>query len=107
MELIVVFDSANEGGYVAGARAVYVNGETETVAKAADAPAEGDVITFLADLYDYNQNYIDSYKLGEPITLTGALTVSDVELPDASKAMITYRFTDIYNQTYWTPVVGK
>ena len=107
VELIVVFDSANEGGYVAGARAVYVNGETETVAKAADAPAEGDVITFLADLYDYNQNYIDSYKLGEPITLTGALTVSDVELPDASKAMITYRFTDIYNQTYWTPVVGK
>ena len=107
VELIVVFDSANEGGYVAGARAVYVNGETETVAKAADAPAEGDVIVFLADLYDYDQNYIDSYQLGEPITLTGALTVSDVELPDASKAMITYRFTDIYNQTYWTPVIGK
>ena len=35
------------------------------------------------------------------------LTVSDVYLPDPSKALITYRFTDIYNQAYWTPVVGK
>ena len=107
VELLLVFDAANEKGYVAGARAVYVSGETETVAKAGDAPTRGDELVFLADLYDYQQNYIDSYKLGDPIIVGDALTVSDVYLPDASKALITYRFTDLYNQTYWTQPIGR
>ena len=33
--------------------------------------------------------------------------IGNMELPDASKMLVTYRFTDIYNQTYWTPVVGR
>ena len=107
VDLLIVFDQDHEGGYVAGARAVYVNGETETVAKAMDEIADGDEIVFLADLYDYDQNFIDSYVFGDPVTVQGELTVSDVYLPDPSKAMICYRITDIYNQAYWTPVIGR
>lgn len=106
MDLMIVFDSENEDGYVAGARNVYTD-ETETVAKALDEIQDGDVIQFLTDLYDYDQNYIASYEFGNPITVSGALQVSNVNLPDKTKTLVTYRFTDIYNQAYWTPVIGK
>ena len=106
-ELLIVFDAEHSDGYVAGARSVYDADVTETVAKAIDELADGDTIVFLADLYDYDQNFVDNYEFGNAITVSGELTVGDVYLPDASKAMATYRFTDIYNQAYWTPVIGQ
>ena len=106
VDLLIVFDSENENGYVAGARSVYT-GETETVAKAVDEIRDGDTIQLLADLYDYDQNYTASYAFGNPITVKGAIQISNVYLPDKTKALVTYRFTDIYNQAYWTPVIGK
>ena len=106
VDLLIVFDSENENGYVAGARAVY-GGETDMVAKAVTEIQDGDTIQFLADLYDYQQNFTDSYRFGKPFTVSGAIQVSNVYLPDKTKALVTYRFTDIYNQTYWTPIVGK
>ena len=106
MDLLIVFDNEHEDGYVAGARAVYTD-ETETVAKALDELEQGAEIVFLADLYDYDQNYTASYAFGKAITVDGELKVSNVYLPDKSKALVTYRITDIYQQAYWTPVVGK
>ena len=106
VDLLIVFDSENEDGYVAGARNVYTD-ETETVAKALDEIQDGDTIQLLADLYDYDQNYTASYEFGNPITVSGAIQVSNVYLPEKTKTLVTYRFTDIYNQAYWTPVIGK
>ncbi|MBQ9198193.1 MAG: peptidase C11 [Clostridia bacterium] len=107
-ELLIVFDQDQEGGYVAGARSVYQDEMADAVAKNMTEITAGDEIVFLADLYDYQQNYTDSYRFGNPITVgEEGLAVSDVELPDAAKALITYRFTDIYNQAYWTPVLGR
>ena len=106
VDLLIVFDNENENGYVAGARAVYGD-ETDMVAKAITELQEGDTIQLLADLYDYQQNYTDSYRFGKPLTVSGAIQVSNMYLPDKTKALVTYRFTDIYNQTYWTPVIGK
>ncbi len=105
-DLLIVFDNEHEDGYVAGARSVYGD-ETETVAKSMTEIADGDRIVLLADLYDYEQNYTDSYVFGNPITVQGELAVSNVYLPDASKVSVTYRITDIYNQAYWTPVIGR
>ena len=106
VDLLVVFDSEHEAGYVTGARTVYDPLETQAVPKSITELTNGDRITFLTDLYDYDQNYIDSYAFGRAITVNGALSVTDIELPDTSKCMATYRITDIYNQAYWTPVVG-
>ena len=103
---MLVFDSDHEDGYVAGARSVYGE-ETETVAKALTEIEQGSTIRLLADLYDYQQNYTASYEFGNPITVDGELKVSNVYLPDKTKALVTYRVTDIYNQAYWTPVLGK
>ena len=103
-DLILVFDDANPHGYVAGVRYDYRAGETDTVAKALDGLKDGDVIDFLCDYYDYNGNYLDNYCIGEQLTVSGGLTISDVYI-DAANANACYRFTDIYNQQYWTPLI--
>ena len=71
VDLLIVFDQEHEKGYVAGARSVYLNGETETVAKAIDEIADGDTLVFLADLYDNDMNFRDSYQLGKAVTVKG------------------------------------
>ena len=106
VDLLIVFDNQNENGYVAGARAVYGD-ETDMVAKAITELQDGDSIIILADKYDYQQNYENSYHFGKPLTVSGEVQVSNVYLPDKTKALVTYRFTDIYNQNYWTPIIGK
>ena len=105
-ELILVFDNDNPYGFVAGVQSVYLNGETDTVAKSQEELQAGDTLAFLCDYYSYAGDYQDSYLLGEPLTVTEeGLTVSDVPLDGVTQA--TYRFTDIYSQHYWTPVVPE
>jgi hypothetical protein len=102
-DLILVFDNDHPHGYIAGARFDYRDGETATVAKALSALEPGDVIQPLADFYGYDGSYQDSYRMGTPITVTEDTAISDVYI-DAAAANATYRFTDMYQQTYWTPV---
>ena len=103
-ELLLAFDDETPYGYVTGIRRVYSPDETETVAKSDTALEAGDTLEFLCDYYSYNGDYQDSYLLGEPLTVTEeGLAISNVPLEGTVKA--TYRFTDLYNQSYWTPPV--
>ena len=104
-DLILVFDNDHPAGYVAGARYDYRNGETDTVAKSFLELQEGDRIEFLCDYYGYDGSYQDSYYLGDSMTVNGALTISNVYLSEKTSA--TYRFTDIYQQEYWSPVMAN
>ncbi len=100
-----MFDNEHPNGYIAGARSEYLNGETETVAKGVTELTEGDEIVFLCDYYDYDGTYQDSYRLvDEPWLYHADAQISNVYI-DESKANATYRFTDIYGQNYWTPVI--
>ncbi len=101
VDLILVFDNANPQGYIAGARTVYTEGETETVAKAMGALQVGDKLDFLCDYYSYNGEYMDSYYLGEQMTVTDNMLISNVDVGEGD-VKVTFRFTDIYNQQYWT-----
>ena len=65
---------------------------------------DGDVIDFLCDYYGYDGSFLDSYMLGDRMIVDGELSISNVYI-DASAANACYRFTDIYNQQYWTPVI--
>ncbi len=103
-DLIIIFDDVNPNGYIAGARYVYGNGETETVAKEMTSLTVGDKIDLVCDYYDYSGSYLDSYVFGNPITYTGNNKVGDV-LIDESRANASYLFTDIYNNEFWTPVM--
>lgn len=103
-ELIAEFTDENPYGEVVGVRRVYVEGETDTIAKTMDTVKDGDVIDFVCDYYSYDGEYIDSYMFGERLVVDGKLQISDVYV-DEKAANLTYRFTDIYNQQYWTEVV--
>lgn len=126
--LIVVFDNENPNGYIASVEYEYREGETETIAKSRvyfgeatftldgdnatatqSVPGEilvkGDKIDFICDYYTYEGEYQDTFCLGSTIEYNGELTVGDLLLENADAARAMYRFTDIYNQQYWTPVI--
>lgn len=104
VNLILVFEG--KSGYIAGATADYKNGETETVAKSLTELQIGDKLDFICDFYSYDKVYQDSYYLGEQMTVTDNMKVTNVDV-GSGKVRITYCFTDIYNQEYWTPAIEK
>lgn len=100
-ELVVEFTDEDPYGSVVGVRKVYTNGETDTVAKTMDTVRDGDTLDFICDYYSYDGEYLDSYMLGDRMIVDGELVISDVYV-DENAANLTYLFTDIYNQKYWT-----
>lgn len=105
-ELILVFDNENPHGFAAGVQSVYLDGETDTAAKLQAKLQPGDTLAFLCDYYSYAGDYQDSYLLGEPLTVTEeGLVITDVPLEGRTRAA--YRFTDLYGQHHWTPVIPE
>ena len=103
-ELILVFDDARPNGYVAGARDVYQDGATETIAKNLTEVRAGDKLDFVCDYYSYDGTYQDSYYLGNTMVYDGDATIGNLRI-DGGNTCVTYRLLDIYHQSYWTPVV--
>ncbi|MCQ2451987.1 MAG: clostripain-related cysteine peptidase [Oscillospiraceae bacterium] len=102
VNLKVVFDSEHPNGIITGAWPLY-KGETETMAKGDLDITEGASLQLLCDYYDYDGNYEDSYKLGEPFTVgSSGLELAYLNLADTN-CSVTYRLTDIYGASYWTP----
>ncbi len=101
--LIIIFDNDHPRGYIAGARADYSDTDTEAVAKAITQLSVGDKLDFICNYYDYNGNFKEEYYIGEQMTLSASPEISNV--PIDGKVKITYKFTDIYNQTYWSEVL--
>lgn len=99
VNLIIVFEGSE--GHIAGATDDYVNGETDTVAKSLTELSIGDELTFICDYYSDDMEYIDSYQLGETLTVSDNMEISNVDVGNG-KVKILYRFTDIYNQEYWS-----
>lgn len=103
VKLSIVFDNDNPNGYIAGYSFSYKS-ETDTVAKIDGQLSSGDELKFVCDYYSYEGEYKESYQLGNTIKVTENMVVSDVELEDA-KTKIVYRFTDLFDQEYFTEVV--
>ena len=120
VELLVVFSPDYPDGAITGLRYVYADGETETVAKSlpalgfeSDENADwvqeepesfwkvGDTLQFITDFYTYEGEYQNSFLFGEPMTVSENMVISDVYLTSATRQ--SYRFTDLYQQHYWTP----
>jgi len=76
------------------------------IAKTMDPVVDGDTLDFICDYYSYEGEYLDSYMLGDQMIVDGELEISDVYV-DEEAANLTYLFTDIYNQQYWTEPVTK
>ena len=107
MELLLTFTDEYPDGIISGARYVYENDETDTVAKNTVALSAGDTIDFVCRYYDYNGNYKDSYKFGEPLVLDSPdVEIRNIKIADG-KPVATYKFTDMYRQEQWSPVINK
>ena len=105
VELLLAFTDQDPDGTITGARYVYEDGTTDTVAKNTIALSPGDEIQFTCKYYDYNGNYKDTFYLGEPMVLDSAdVKIGNIDIGDV-KAKVTYVFTDMYQQQYWSPVV--
>ncbi len=102
-DLIIVFDSANEDGYVAGATFDYKEGETEVIAKNLTELQAGDTIDFLCDYYGYNGEFYDKHSLGQVVLQKNMseIQVSNIVIED-KPILISYVFTDIYGNNYYT-----
>ena len=78
--------------------------------KAADKAGlkSGDQVKFLCDFYDHNGKYLDKYKLGSTWTVKDPdnVTITNTDVGDGD-VMIAYKFTDIYGEDYWTPVIEQ
>lgn len=101
VNLILEFSDENPKGSIVGASTDYHNGETELQAKNLGKLSIGDTLEFICDYYSYNGEYQDSYLLGEPMKVTENMEISNVSVGD-NNVRITYRFTDIYNNKYWS-----
>ncbi len=104
-ELILSFEGKNAS--VAGVRYIYTDGETQTVAKAMEALAVGDVIEPICDRYSYDGQFEDSFHLGDAIEYDGTpIEVSDVTLdPGDGKPIASYVLTDMFDMEHWTPAI--
>lgn len=106
VELLLAFTDKFPDGAITGARFIYDDGSTETVAKNTIALSPGDKLEFTCRYYDYNGNYKDTFYIGDPLVLDSSdITIANMSIGDA-KALATYVFTDMYQQQYWSSVVN-
>ncbi|MBR5967359.1 MAG: peptidase C11 [Lachnospiraceae bacterium] len=105
VNIIVNLSYSTGKGSIAGAEPVYDESVTETEFRGLVDIQNGDVIDFLCDYYGYDGSYLDSYKLGDQLVVSGSLQVSDTIV--GQKMVGLYKITDIYGQSYWTEKFNK
>ncbi len=123
VELQICFDPDGNGS-VTGIRTVYEDdellelpktqtelGEAADLENPSDADAEttirllqpGDVLDFLCDYYHYDGTYENTYMLGQQLVIgSDGVRVANVPFLANEKVVFNYRFTDLYQQNYWS-----
>ena len=103
-DLILIFTDKYPQGYIAGARDTYKESETLAVAKNLTELKDGDKIDFLCNYYSYDGKTKESCPLGNQLVYSKDMKISNVDI-GSNKILITYMFTDIYNQRHWTDTI--
>jgi hypothetical protein len=105
VDIILSFDQDNPYGEVLGARVIYdEDEETPNLPKGLIDINEGDRIDYLCDYYSYEGDFNNTYYLGEPYYVTGDWYIENLVISNLDYLM-TYKITDIYGNSYWTPVI--
>lgn len=102
VDLMVVFSNDTQTWTVLGAQVCYGEEETSTVARGLVELQNGDKLDFLCSYYDYSRNFVDNYPMGETVTVNGPLALGNLAM-DNTDFIAAFRFTDIYQNHYWTP----
>ena len=79
---------------------------TETAAKALPSLKKGDELEFVCSYYNYNGKYDDDYIIGKKMIVEDpdGIEITNEKIGQGG-ANIMYRFTDIYGNQFWTPVI--
>jgi hypothetical protein len=105
VDIILSFDQDTPYGEVLGARIIYDNEkETPNLPKGLLEINAGDQIDYLCDYYSYEGDFDDSYYLGESYVATGEWYIENLSISNL-KFLMSYKITDIYGNSYWTPVI--
>lgn len=105
VNILVSFDQDNPYGEVLGAQILYdQRTETPNLPKGLLEIKEGDRIDYLCDYYSYDGTFDDTYFLGDPYYATGDWYIENLALEDLD-VLTTYKITDIYGNSYWTPTI--
>ncbi len=105
VDIILSFDQDKPFGEVLGARIVYDSTqETPNLPKGLIEIMPGDKIDYLCDYYSYNGNFNDTYYLGESYVATGDWYIENLAITNLNYLM-SYKITDIYGNSYWTPAI--
>jgi hypothetical protein len=99
---IMVFIDGQGDAAVLGADPLYA-GETDTQAKGSIPLEQGDSIQLLCDYYAYDGAFEGSYELGYAFTVADDVTLEYLRLENEGDLSVSYRLTDVYGNTYWTP----
>ncbi len=103
VDLMACFTDEVPEGEILGAAVRYdEDAETATIARGLIGLQDGDVIDFLCDYYGYDRSFQDAYYLGDPLTVSGPLSLGNIRL-DNGDCVAAYRVTDIYQNHCWTP----
>ena len=134
VKLLLTWDNGKNSFVISGAVFDYNEGETELVAKSVtqtdfdtvmtdeekdpeeglksveEAPEfalkDGDRLEFICDYYSYDGEYQDSFLLGDPVTISGEPVIEYLK-PDAGSLRLMYKFTDLYENEFWTPALTQ
>lgn len=110
VDIIIVVDDedpAMEYGCVIGARKMYEDDETDTLARGLIKLKDGDKIEFLFDYYSYDMDYDSSYVMKDnTLIVDGEIEVDDIDMKkEGYKCLVSYCITDIYGNEFWTEFV--
>ncbi|MCR5808691.1 MAG: peptidase C11 [Clostridiales bacterium] len=108
--VIIVFDDSDpstEYGFVAGARGIYENYETDTLGRGLIKLKEGDKLQFVCDYYKYDGTYAESHFFGDDLIVhLNADGTPDIEVSNVSigsgPCKVSYCLTDMYGNEFWT-----
>ena len=101
VKLITPLTIEHPNGFIAGADPDYDEALTETSSRGLAELQPGDEIKFLYDFYSYDGTFDANYTSRETLTVTGEpFEIGNIALDRPVKSY--YKFTDIYNQEYWS-----
>ncbi|MCQ2519774.1 MAG: clostripain-related cysteine peptidase [Lachnospiraceae bacterium] len=104
-EIIMEFSNEFPYGIIRGARYVY-DDDNAAIAKDMLGLRKGDKLDFICDYYTYEGQYVDSYYLGETMTVGDTMEIGNISI-DKSKTKATYCITDLYQQRYWSDIISN
>ncbi len=113
--LIVTFSNLAPDGTVVGISTVQNTDSVEAImgkiTDIADPELVDSTLEFVCDYYHYDGTFEDGYRVGEPLTITSDMdfVIENLELDtgDGNTYLASYCLTDVYGNSYWTPVIPQ